>query len=160
MHEARALAVLTGKTEDLARPRQAYQKKYSVNKKAKHFISVADGGTKTDRSPRAQKKKGPGATGSTKILDSIPTNSSARKSAIAFGRINVSDEVKEAMAAINEYFNDTDAASIVNDELREDCFIYTIDCMKKGDRGVFKVSKSILERYNEKTLQSTSNIIS
>ena len=159
LHEARALAVLTGKTEDLARPRQAYQKKYSVNKKAKHFISVADGGTKTDRSPRAQKKKkGPGATGSTKILDSIPSNSSAKKSAIAFGRINVSDEVKEAMAAINEYFNDTDAASIVNDELREDCFIYTIDCMKKGDRGVFKVSKSILERYNEKLYKALQTL--
>ena len=151
LHEARALAVLSGKTEDLARPRQAYQTKYSVNNKAKHFISVSSGGTKTDRSKgSAKKKKGGGTVSkSTKILDSIPTNSAAKKSAVAFGNIKVSEEVKDAMNAINEYFNDTDEESIVDDNLREDCFMFIVDAMKKSERGVFKVSKSILERYNE-----------
>lgn len=150
LHEARALAVLSGKTEDLARPRQAYQQKYSVNKKAKHFIPVSEGGTKTDRTPSKNgEKKGSGVGNSTKILDSIPSNSSARKSAVAYGNINVSDEVKGAMGALNEYFNKTEPSEIVGDNHREDCFLFIIDCLKKSDRGVFKLSKSILERYNE-----------
>ena len=149
LHEARALAVLSGQTEDLARPRQAYQQKYSVNKKAKHFIPVSEGGTKTDRTPNKQAKKGAGASTSTKILDSIPSNSSAKKSAVAYGNINVSTEVKEAMGALNEYFNKTEPSEIVDDNHREDCFQFIIDCLKKSDRGIFKLSKSILERYNE-----------
>ena len=123
LHEARALAVLSGQTEDLARPRQAYQQKYSVNKKAKHFIPVSEGGTKTDRTPNKRgDKKGAGASTSTKILDSIPSNSSAKKSAVAYGNINVSTEVKEAMGALNEYFNKTEPSEIVDDNHREDCF--------------------------------------
>ena len=149
LHEARALAVLSGKTEDLARPRQAYQQKYSVNKKAKHFIPVSEGGTKTDHTPNKRgDKKGVGA-GGTKILASIPSNSSAKKSAVAYGSINVSTEVKEAMGALNEYFNKTEPSEIVDDNHREDCFQFIIDCLKKSDRGIFKLSKSILERYNE-----------
>ena len=95
---------------------------------------------KTDRSGgSAKKKKGGGTVAkSTKILDSIPTNSAAKKSAVAFGNIKVSQEVKDAMNAINEYFNDTDEDSIVDDSLREDCFMFIVDAMKK----VNEVSKS------------------
>ena len=53
------------------------------------------------------------------------------------------------MGALNEYFNKTEPSEIVDDNHREDCFQFIIDCLKKSDRGIFKLSKSILERYNE-----------
>ena len=54
----------------------------------------------------------------------------------------MSTEVKEAMGALNEYFNKTEPSEIVDDNHREDCFQFIIDCLKKSDRGIFKLSKS------------------
>ena len=71
----------------------------------------------------------------------------------------MSTEVKEAMGALNEYFNKTEPSEIVDDNHREDCFQFIIDCLKKSDRGIFKLSKSVLERYKRNPLQSTANIV-
>ena len=106
---------------------------------------MSEGGTKTDHTPnKSGDKKGVGA-GGTKILASIPSNSSAKKSAVAYGSINVSTEVKEAMGALNEYFNKTEPSEIVDDNHREDCFQFIIDCLKKSDRGYSNYQSRVLK---------------
>lgn len=153
LHEARALAILSGEIGTLNdNPRSGYKRTQGGNSTAPPSKKRRLGKGKNGKSP------GKGFRLSMSDATSGLVNSKGPKNILSEPS-DINPEVVAAMKGLNEFFNETDIDDIIDQNARESVFNYIVSTIKgKRTGSLFQVQQNLLKEGNPKMFDNLKTL--